>query len=99
MDILRERGVEFDVIEYLKTPLDRDTLASLVDLVPNDPADMVRKDKNFKDLGLDAADYVTADAVVDLLLEHPKLMQRPILVRGDRAVIARPPDNALELLD
>ena len=60
---------------------------------------MVRKDKNFKELGLDPDDYVTDEAVVDLLLEHPQLMQRPILVRGDRAVIARPPDNALELLD
>ena len=81
--MLTERGVEFDVIEYLKTPLDRDTLASLVDLVPNDPADMVRKDKNFKELGLDAADYVTADAVVDLLkkyiqLDHPAKGQAKI---------------------
>lgn len=67
--------------------------------VPNDPADMVRNDKNFKELGLDPADYVTAESVVALLMEHPKLMQRPILVKGDEAVIARPSEKVFELID
>ena len=66
--------------------------------MPNDAADMVRNDKNFKELGLDAADYVTAEAVVALLLEHPVLMQRPILVKGKKAVIARPADKVFELV-
>lgn len=60
---------------------------------------MVRKDKFFKDEGLDPADYETADAVVDLLLEHPRLMQRPVFVRDGRAVIGRPSEKVLELLD
>jgi arsenate reductase len=60
---------------------------------------MVRNDKNFKELGLETADYVTAEAVVALLLEHPVLMQRPILVKGDNAVIARPSDKVFELVD
>jgi arsenate reductase len=59
---------------------------------------LFRRDKNFKELGLAANNYQTADAVIDLLLEHPKLMQRPIFVVGDRAVIARPSDRVLELL-
>jgi arsenate reductase len=99
LGILEDRGVEFDVVQYLKTPLDRETIAELVEMVPDPPADLVRKDKNFKELGLDPDDYVTADAVVDLLVSHPKLMQRPILVRGRRAVIGRPSDNVVELLD
>ena len=73
-------------------------MASLVEKVPNDAADMVRNDKNFKELGLETADYVTAEAVVALLLEHPVLMQRPILVKGERAVIARPADKVFELV-
>ena len=97
--MLTERGVEFDVIEYMKTPLDEAPLTSLVDKVPNEPADMVRNDKNFKELGLDPDDYVTPGDVVALLVEHPVLMQRPILVKGDNAVIARPSDKVFELVD
>ena len=96
---MRDRNVEFDVIEYLKQPLSRETLMQFLDLLPNEPADLVRKDKNFKQLGLKADDYVTRDAVVDLLLEHPVLMQRPVIIRGERAVIARPSDTVNELLD
>lgn len=96
---MRDRNVEFDVIEYLKQPLSRETLMQFLDLLPNEPADLVRKDKNFKQLGLKADDYVTREAVVDLLLEHPVLMQRPVIIRGERAVIARPSDTVNELLD
>ena len=96
---MRDRNVEFDVIEYLKQPPSRETLMQFLELLPNEPADLVRKDKNFKQLGLKADDYVTREAVVDLLLQHPVLMQRPVIIRGDRAVIARPSDIVNELLD
>ena len=99
MDILRDRDVEFDVIEYLKQPLSRDDLIRFLDLLPNEPADLVRKDKNFKELNLDASDYIGHEAVVDLLLQHPVLMQRPVIVCGEQAVIARPSEKVLELLD
>ncbi|MEE8314871.1 MAG: ArsC/Spx/MgsR family protein [Myxococcota bacterium] len=98
MDILRERGVEFDVIEYLKTPLSRDDLERFLNLLPDPPTELVRKDKNFVELGLAPEDYATSEAVIELLLEHPKLMQRPIIIRGDRAVIARPSEKVEELL-
>ena len=67
--------------------------------MPDEPAELVRKDKKFKELGLNATDYVTRAAVVDLLLEHPALMQRPVIVRDRRAVIARPSEKVLELLN
>ena len=66
--------------------------------LPNPPAELIRRNKNFEGLGLDAEDYETADSVIDLLLEYPVLMQRPIFVVGDRAVICRPSEKALELL-
>jgi arsenate reductase (glutaredoxin) len=56
-------------------------------------ADLVRKDSTFAKLGLDAADYTTPDAVVELLLAKPRLMQRPVLVRNGRAIIGRPKDR------
>ena len=99
MEILRERGVEFDVIEYLDHPLEKAAFERFLSLLGNPPADLVRKDKNFKALGLNESDYTTPDAVVAVLLEHPKLMQRPIIIRGNRAVIARPSETLLELLD
>ncbi len=58
----------------------------------------MRNDSHFKELGLSIDDYRSADAVLDLLMEHPRLMQRPVVVRGDRAVIARPPEVVEELL-
>lgn len=59
----------------------------------------MRKDKNFESLGLDANQYVTKETVIDLLLQHPVLMQRPVIIRGEKAVLARPAEKVLELLD
>ena len=68
-------------------------------MLEDPPADLVRKDKNFKELGLVESDYQTREQVIDLLLQHPVLMQRPIIVRGNRAIVARPSDKVLQLLD
>ena len=96
---MQERGVEFDVIEYLKSPLGREDFERFLDLLPDAPAELVRKDKKFKGLGLNADDYVTREAVVEVLLQHPELMQRPVIIRDQQAVIARPSEKVLELLD
>jgi arsenate reductase len=98
LQILADEGIDTDVVEYIKAPPDRATLERIVDSIPNPPAELVRKDKRFKELGLDAADYTERDAVVALLLEHPELMERPVVFRGDRAVIARPSELVLELV-
>ena len=98
-DILRERGVEFDVVEYLKHPLDRAGLERILAAIPDAPDALVRKDKRFSELGLRAEDYVQRDAVVRLLLAHPELMQRPVVFRGSRALIARPSEKVRDLLD
>jgi arsenate reductase len=99
VDLLRQRGVEFSVIEYLKTPPDRATLGEMLEKLGGPPADLVRKDKRFAELGLDPRNYATRDQVVALLLEHPELMERPVAIRGERAVIARPSERVLELAD
>ena len=61
-------------------------------------AQMVRKDKRFKELGLNEDDYADKASVVALLMKHPELMQRPIVIRGKRAIIARPPEKLTALL-
>ena len=97
LEILREREVPCDVIEYLKQPLERATLERILALIPDAPEALVRKDKRFAELGLNAADYTTREAVIDVLLAHPELMERPVVIRGGRAVIARPSEKVLEL--
>ena len=97
-EILTERGIDFDTVEYLKTALDEAELRRILEIIDDPPAELVRKDANFRELGLSAGDYVTADAVVKLLLEHPKLMQRPVALRGDKGVIGRPSEKVEELL-
>lgn len=99
LDILKERNVPHDVVLYLDTPPDRPTLEHFLTLLAGPPSDLVRKDKRFKELGLDPAAYTTREQVVALLLEHPELMERPVVVRGGRAVIARPSEKVEEVLD
>jgi arsenate reductase len=71
----------------------RDELAELVDQLEDPPTDLVRRDANFAKLGLTDADVATAEQVVDVLAEHPALLQRPVLVKGGVAIIGRPKDR------
>jgi len=68
-------------------------------MVDEAPADMVRRDAAFAEMAIDPATLDDRATVVDLLVAHPGLMQRPIAVLGDRAVVARPSERILELLD
>jgi arsenate reductase len=93
LDEVKAAGIDADVVQYLKTPLDRDQLLELIGKLEDPPADLVRKDGFFKEQGLSEGDYVTPEAVADLLVAHPRLMQRPVLIKGDRAIIGRPKDR------
>ena len=97
LGLAKDAGVDVEVVQYLKTPPTRERLTWLVEHLDGPVADLVRKDPFFNELGLDAADYTEPAAVVDLLVEHPRLMQRPLLVKGDRVVIGRPKARAAEL--
>ena len=99
LEILSDQGVDHDVVEYLRAPPDRAALERIVDAVDAPPGELVRHDRRFEELELSPSDYTTRDAVIELLLEHPELMQRPVIFRGERAVIARPSEKVLELLD
>jgi arsenate reductase (glutaredoxin) len=96
--IADELGVPAEIVIYQKTPPDRDELTWLVAHLEDPPADLVRKDSLFKKLGLDETDYRTPEAVVDIIAKHKMLMQRPVVVRGERAIIGRPKDRVRDLL-
>ncbi len=99
LDLLDDRGADVEVIEYLHEPPDRAQLERILDAIPDPPSVLVRQDKRFQELSLDASAYDDREAVIQVLLEHPELMQRPIVFKGDRAVICRPPEKVFELLD
>jgi arsenate reductase (glutaredoxin) len=98
--ILDESAVDYEVVEYLRAPPSRATLQALVAKLVDPVADLVRtSDQRFAELGLDTAACRTAGAVIEVLLAHPELMQRPVVMRGGRAVIARPESRVAEVLD
>lgn len=99
LDVLDDRDADVEIIEYLHDPPDRATLERILDAIADPPSALVRHDKRFEELGLDPNAYEEREAVIAVLLEHPELMQRPVVFRGDRAVISRPPERVLELLD
>ena len=97
-ELLEERGVDADYVNYLETTPDRAEIVRVMGLLGiDDPRQMMRTGENvYAELGLAAADR---ERLLDAMVEHPILIERPIVVRGDRAVIGRPPERVLELLD
>ena len=98
LEILNGRGLQFDTIEYLKTPPSRADLERIIAILENPVAELVRKDKRFDELKLKPEDYASKESIIALLLDHPELMQRPVVIRDGRAVIARPPEKLEALL-
>jgi arsenate reductase len=96
--IASELGVDAEIVNYQKTPPDRATLEFIAAHLEDPVADLVRKDSQFDKLGLNADDYTTPTAVVELLLKRKMLMQRPVVVRGNKAIIGRPKDRVTKLL-
>ena len=98
LEILTGKGVDVDVVEYLLNPLDETAIREIIDKIAEPPEALVRKDSHFAELGLRESDFTTNDAVVSLLLEHPRLMQRPIFVKDGHAIIGRPSERVEDLL-
>lgn len=94
--LLQENGIQPTVIEYLKTPPSTSELKSLIEALGEDRSSIVRiKESAFKEKPFDTSD---TEAVVQNISETPKLLERPIVVHGKKAVIGRPPENIHRLL-
>ncbi len=98
MSIANELGVPFDTVLYLKTPPDESTLRAIIAKLEDPVTDLVRRDSLWKKLGLTDADVVTDDQVVAVLLDHKQLLQRPLVVTKNKAIIGRPKDRVRQLL-
>ncbi|MDH4276705.1 MAG: arsenate reductase [Acidimicrobiia bacterium] len=91
--------MDHDVVLYMKEPPDRATLEKIVAGLEDPVEDLVRKDSRFKKLELDPDDYVgNPEAVIDLLVEQKALLQRPVIVKGRKAIIGRPKSRITEFL-
>jgi len=98
LQLLQENNIEPEVVLYLETPPDAATLKALLGKLGIGARDLLRKGEddyqalNLKDAGLSDDDLIQA------MVSHPKLIERPIVVKGDKAVLGRPPENVLELV-
>jgi arsenate reductase (glutaredoxin) len=99
LEILEQQPADVEVVLYLETPPSKEELEGFLTMLDDPAADLVRKDKHFEELGLVESDYQSPEQVVAVLLEHPELMQRPIIVKNDRAVLARPSEKVRSLLE
>ncbi len=98
LELLRERGIEPMIREYLKQPPGKADVERLIDLVGGDARDLIRDgEPEFKRLGRKKAELSRAE-VAQAIAAHPVLLQRPIVVAGKRAAIGRPPEAVLPLL-
>ena len=98
MRIAEELGVEVDIVNYIKTPPDAETLRSIITKLEDEPTALVRRDSMWKKLGLTDDDAATDDQIVALLVKHKQLLQRPVVVTADTAIIGRPKTRVTELL-
>lgn len=98
--LLTERGVELPVIEYLKQPPSASELGAICAALGKRPLEILRtRESLFAELGLSTGDDRSDEDWIALMVQHPKLIERPIVVRGGRAVLGRPPEIVLELCD
>ena len=98
MRIAEDLGVDVDIVNYIKTPPDAETLRSIIAKLEDEPTALVRRDSMWKKLGLTEADAETEDQIVALLVKHKQLLQRPVVVTADTAIVGRPKDRVTELL-
>ena len=98
MEILNDKGVNTSVIEYLKTPPNSDELTEILDLLGIEPRELMRKhEAPYKENNLDAPE-LTRDQLIQAMIDHPILIERPIIINGKKATIGRPPEKVFDIL-
>lgn len=99
MAVAEELGIDHEVVLYIKNPLGREKLEEIVGALEGPVEDLVRKDSLFKKHGYNSEDYVgDSGAVIEILLKHKQLLQRPVLLKGKKAIIGRPKAKIVEFL-
>ena len=98
MELLQSKSIQPDVVEYLNTPPDFETLDKLLNMLNIEPRQLMRKgEAEYKDNNL-SDESLTRQQLIEAMLKFPKLMERPIVVKDGKAAIGRPPESVLEIL-
>ena len=98
LQLLRDNGIDPRIIEYLKSPPTKSELNSILKMLGMEPRDLMRKQENeYKQDGLDDPDLNRND-LIQAMLQHPVLIERPIVISKNKAVIGRPPENVLAII-
>lgn len=98
MDILNDKGLDTTVVEYLKSPPSGAELSEVLNLLGIEPRDLMRKhEKPYKENNLDNTE-LSREQLIQAMVEHPILIQRPIVINGKKAIIGRPPERVLDIL-
>lgn len=98
LKLIQDAGIEPEVIRYLETPPSTQELEELIDKLGIEPQELMRKGESvYRELGIASRELSRGEAI-QLLHDNPKLIERPIVVRDERAVLGRPPEDVLELL-
>lgn len=98
LGILKQEGVSFESINYYEKPLNREELRRLLEKLGIPPRELLRKGEQvYRELQIGQRE-LTDDQIIEIMVQHPDLIQRPIVVRGEKAVLGRPPENVKELL-
>jgi len=98
LGLLQEQGIEPEIIEYLKTPPTQKGLDEILKKLGKKPREIMRTgEKEYKELGLKDAD-LNRKELIKILVEHPKLIERPIVLKGSKAALGRPPEDVLKII-
>jgi arsenate reductase len=98
MDILTEKGESVDVVNYLDTPPDRETVETMLRLLGLEPRELMRTGETiYTQLNL-ADDSLSREDLISVMLEHPILIERPIVIKEGKAIIGRPPKSVIDIL-
>ena len=98
LELLKDKNTEPTVVEYLKTPPDENTLNELLLKLGMEPRDLMRKhETEYKDNNLDD-ESLTRDQLIQAMIDFPRLIERPIVVSGNKVTIGRPPEKILDIL-
>lgn len=98
LELLNQRGVDADIVEYLDTPPDSTELSRILNLLNLQPRQLMRTgEAEYRELGLED-DALSREQLIDAMVAHPRLIQRPIVIANGKAALGRPPEDVLEIL-